>query len=226
MLCGIGQAEDEQAKGRRTSMTRKKATERGSYHHGDLRRALLVAAEQELTEKGFEGFTLRSCAKRAGVSHAAPAHHFGDMTGLLSALAAEGFERFLKVTTARVEKAGTDDPDAGMIAMGLGYVEFARANPALFTLMFSSKKPDHDDERLRQAGTAAFAQLVGGVAAMIGSEDPLSSREGRRRVAATWAIVHGLSHLLLSQQMKFLEGQNEEELQADIAAIIGVIRPR
>lgn len=113
-----------------------------------------------------------------------------------------------------------------MIAMGLGYVEFARANPALFTLMFSSKKPDHDDEQLRQAGTAAFAQLVGGVAAMIGSDDPLSSREGRRRVAATWAIVHGLSHLLLSQQMKFLEGQSEEELQADIAAIIGVIRPR
>ena len=65
------------------------------YHHGDLAAALLAAAEAELAEKGVEAFSLRSVAKRAGVSHAAPAHHFGDATGVLTALATEGFRRFL-----------------------------------------------------------------------------------------------------------------------------------
>ncbi|MEI5579289.1 helix-turn-helix domain-containing protein, partial [Streptomyces brasiliscabiei] len=68
---------------------------RQPYHHGDLRRALLVAAEHELEEKGIEGFSLRGVAKRAGVSHAAPLHHFKDTRALLTALAGVGFERFL-----------------------------------------------------------------------------------------------------------------------------------
>ena len=65
------------------------------YHHGDLAAALLVAGEAELVDKGIESFSLRGVAKRAGVSHAAPAHHFGDANGLLNAIAARGFERFV-----------------------------------------------------------------------------------------------------------------------------------
>ncbi|MEO0497745.1 MAG: helix-turn-helix domain-containing protein, partial [Pseudomonadota bacterium] len=68
-------------------------TKRGPYHHGDLREALLTAAEVELTDRGIEGLSLRGVAKRAGVSHAAPAHHFGDKAGLLTALTTIGFQR-------------------------------------------------------------------------------------------------------------------------------------
>lgn len=193
--------------------------ERQGYHHGDLRRALLEAAEIELAEKGPEGFTLRGCAKRAGVSHAAPAHHFGDVAGLLSALAAEGFESFLKTTSARMNVADPGDARARLVAMGLGYIEFARANPALFSLMFSSRKADFQEDRLQRAATASFEQLVAGVGAVAGV-DPLTTREGRRQLAATWAIVHGLSHLLLSQRMKFLQDQSSEELEEDLAAIV------
>ncbi|MGQ2958814.1 MAG: TetR/AcrR family transcriptional regulator [Agrobacterium sp.] len=193
--------------------------ERQGYHHGDLRRALLEAAEIELAEKGPEGFTLRGCAKRAGVSHAAPAHHFGDVAGLLSALAAEGFERFLKTTSARMNAADPGDARARLVAMGLGYIEFARANPALFSLMFSSRKADFQEDRLQRAATASFEQLVAGVGAVAGV-DPLTTREGRRQLAATWAIVHGLAHLLLSQRMKFLQDQSSEELEEDLAAIV------
>jgi AcrR family transcriptional regulator len=193
--------------------------ERQGYHHGDLRRALLEAAEIELAEKGPEGFTLRGCAKRAGVSHAAPAHHFGDVAGLLSALAAEGFERFLKTTSARMGTADPGDARARLVAMGLGYIEFARANPALFSLMFSSRKADFQEDRLQRAATASFEQLVAGVGAVAGV-DPLTTREGRRQLAATWAIVHGLAHLLLSQRMKFLQDQSSEELEEDLAAIV------
>ncbi|MEX4010141.1 TetR/AcrR family transcriptional regulator [Neoaquamicrobium sediminum] len=193
--------------------------ERQGYHHGDLRRALLEAAEVELAEKGPEGFTLRGCAKRAGVSHAAPAHHFGDVAGLLSALAAEGFERFLKTTSARMNAADPGDARARLVAMGLGYIEFARANPALFSLMFSSRKADFQEDRLQRAATASFEQLVAGVGAVAGVA-PLTTREGRRQLAATWAIVHGLAHLLLSQRMKFLQDQSSEELEEDLAAIV------
>ena len=200
-------------------MTKNGEPERQGYHHGDLRRALLEAAEVELAEKGPEGFTLRGCAKRAGVSHAAPAHHFSDVSWLLSALAAEGFERFLKTTAARMNTADPDDSRARLVAMGLGYIDFARANPALFSLMFSSRKADFQDGKLQQAAAASFEQLVAGVGAVAGA-DPLTTRPGRRQLAATWAIVHGLSHLLLSHRMKFLEGQSSEELEKDLAAIV------
>ncbi len=107
------------------------------YHHGDLRAALLAAGEAELTEKGVEGFSLRAVAKRAGVSHAAPAHHFGDVGGLLTALAAEGFRRFQATLDAR--EAGIGDPRERAVAAGLGYMEFAMARPALFRLVFAGR---------------------------------------------------------------------------------------
>jgi AcrR family transcriptional regulator len=150
-----------------------------SYHHGDLRRSLLVAAEAELEEKGIEGFSLRGCAKRAGVSHAAPAHHFGDVSGLLAALAAEGFDRFMAAITARQQEADPRDEAARLVKSGLGYVAFARDNPALFNLMFTSKRPDFGEEHLSRAAAAAFAQLVDGVGA-VRADDALRSPEGRR----------------------------------------------
>jgi AcrR family transcriptional regulator len=85
-------------------------SDRPTYHHKDLRAALLTAAEAELTEVGLERFSLRSVAKRAGVSHAAPAHHFGDVGGLLTALCAEGFHRFLAAQAARESLAAPDPP--------------------------------------------------------------------------------------------------------------------
>lgn len=199
-------------------MARGGTGEKQPYHHGDLRRALLEAAEAELTERGPEGFTLRSCAKRAGVSHAAPAHHFGDVTGLLSALAAEGYGRFVATLGARADEAG-DDPRERMVALGIGYIEFARRNPALFRLMFTSRKPDYTQPDLVQNASAAFAQLVSGVAAVRGDE-PLASPAGRHQVAAVWSIVQGMSELLLSGRLKFIANQSEDALQRDIAAIL------
>lgn len=189
------------------------------YHHGDLRRALLAAAEAELAEKGAEGFSLRGCARRAGVSHAAPAHHFGDAAGLLAALAAEGFQRFLATMRSRVEAADGNDPDARLIASGLGYIEFARANPALFRLMFSSDRPDPGDEGLRQAAGAAFDYL-GKAAGHLAGAEPMATSRGRRQVAALWAMAHGLADLLLSQRMGFLTEAPGAAIEDDLAAIL------
>ena len=118
------------------------------YHHGDLRAALIAAAEAEIDAHGVESFSLRAVAKRAGVSHAAPAHHFGDANGLLTALAAEGFARFVETQRAHEAAAPPGQPDR-LVAAGLGYIAFATGHPALFRLMFASRRP-----RLRRPGAA------------------------------------------------------------------------
>jgi len=94
------------------------------YHHGTLRTALLEAAEAILDRDGIGALTLRAAAREAGVSHAAPTHHFGDLSGLLTALAASGFVRFRAHLQAEVVAAGPD-PGARLIALGRGYVGFA-----------------------------------------------------------------------------------------------------
>src|SRR5262245_11243232 len=129
------------------------------YHHGNLRAALLQAAEAELEAEGIEGFSLRGVAKRAGVSHAAPAHHFSDANGLLTGLAAEGYRRFVAAQEAR-QKVAPSDGMSQLVAAGLGYIDFALAHPALFRLMFSSGRPDHEAPELSAAGAEAFGRLV------------------------------------------------------------------
>ena len=173
-----------------------------TYHHGDLRLSLLKAAEEELDDKGMEGFTLRGCARRAGVSHAAPAHHFGDANGLLTALATNGFERLTIAMAEHEEEAGTD-LRARFVGMGLGYIEFALANPAIFRLMFSSKRPQFANHELEGNARAAFMMLVQGVGAVRDGRT-LDDPAIRIDVATAWSIVHGIANLLIDGRLKFL----------------------
>ncbi|MDM7930482.1 TetR/AcrR family transcriptional regulator [Tabrizicola sp.] len=186
------------------------------YHHGDLRAALLVAAEQELAERGMEGFSLRSVAKRAGVSHAAPAHHFGDVQGLLTALAAEGFREFLAAQAAR-EAVAEADPASQIVAAGLGYVDFAIARPALFRLLWQSERPDFSDADLGQAARAAYQHLV----------DQVMATGGRSTAdeAAAWAISHGLADLLAAGRLKSMGSLPVAARDAMISGIIRRILP-
>lgn len=199
------------------------APTRATYHHGDLRNALLVAGEAELEEKGIEGFTLRGCAKRAGVSHAAPAHHFRDANGLLTALAEVGFRRFLETQTARQAKAPAD-PAAQMRAAGLGYIQFAREHPALFRLIFSSCRADFAQPGLAEASKAAFEHLLRGITAIAG-KDPRQDRAAMIDAMATWSIVHGLADLMLSEKMKWLAELPPDEREATAAEIIARALP-
>lgn len=179
------------------------------YHHGDLRAALLAAAEAELTEKGVEGFSLRAVAKRAGVSHAAPAHHFGDTGGLLTALAVEGFTRFQDTLDAR-EVGATDARDRAVRA-GLGYLEFALARPALFRLIFSSARPDFASPDLIAAANRAYQHLVGLVTTLGGGETD---------VIALWATSHGIADLSAGHKMRTVQGKSPEAREAMIRAVL------
>ncbi|NOX94606.1 MAG: TetR/AcrR family transcriptional regulator [Alphaproteobacteria bacterium] len=202
-------------------MRKTKTQTRTAYHHGDLRAALLDAAEIELTKKGVEAFSLRGVAKRAGVSHAAPAHHFSDARGLLTALAAIGYERFIE-TQKRRQHDASPDPKAQLAALGLGYVDFAMANPALFRLMFSSEKTNKTNEALATASSAAFDKLVVEIQ-NITKSDPYTDPIAMTDVMAVWAIVHGLADLMIAgrtRRITFLENLNKEEREAILSDII------
>jgi AcrR family transcriptional regulator len=201
-----------------SSRSRPGATRRPKpYHHGNLRAALLEAAEDELAAQGIEGFSLRGVAKRAGVSHAAPAHHFGDAHGLLTALAAEGYGRSLR--HRRREKQAATDALSQLVASGMGYIDFAMAHPALFRLMFSSNRPDHAAPDLSAAGSAAFQRLIDNVRRVRGV-DPVKDRVSMLGVMSSWAIVHGLADLLIAGRMKFLLGLRKSEREAALADLL------
>jgi AcrR family transcriptional regulator len=176
------------------------------YHHGSLRHALLEAAERILEHEGVQGLTLRAAARDAGVSHAAPKNHFGDIKGLLSDLAAVGFGRLAEAMRANVRDG--DDPRARMNALGQGYVAFARANPGLFLLMFRGERLDYTRPALREAMEAAFGLLSG--AATGGETSPgeaTLSLSRAARIAGAWSLVHGLAMLLLDGRLNPLIGR-------------------
>lgn len=156
-----------------------------AYHHGDLRRVLLRAAVTALDEVGPAALSLRDLARRAGVSHAAPAHHFGDKAGLLTALAVEGFDLLAEALRA----AGGDLLDAGV-----AYVRFAVDHRAHFEVMFRPELYRPDDAAVVAARARAGAELRAGVGGR--STGPAEEREAD--VLAAWSIVHGFATLWLS----------------------------
>lgn len=196
---------------------------RQSYHHGDLRSALLAAAEQELADKGVEHFSLRGVAKRAGVSHSAPAHHFKDANGLLTALAAQGFRRLVARQNVFMKDV---KPDAWnqLMASGLGYVVFALENPAVFRLMFSSGRPDMEDPDLKEAVDASYAVMVDQLRILHGAgpdENPAVGID----MAAAWAVVHGLADILASNRLSQISSLPTPARNMAIMAIIGRAMP-
>ncbi len=187
------------------------------YHHGDLAAALLRAAEAVLKRDGLEALTLRAVAREAGVSHTAPQHHFGDLTGLLSELAAVGFTRFRDAMLGAAEAAGADERTRGR-ALGRAYIDFARENPGLFLLMFRSGRIDMRRPALLAAGDAAFAVLANarGVAAPQAMTLPQAAN-----VTATWAFVHGLAFLSIDRRLDGVlhalpPGTTEDDLLAAV----------
>ncbi|WP_327429299.1 TetR/AcrR family transcriptional regulator [Streptomyces sp. NBC_01236] len=165
------------------------------YHHGDLRRAILSAALDVITAEGPSALSLRDLARRAGVSHAAPAHHFKDRTGLLTVIAAEGYELL-----AAALDAADDLRDAGV-----RYVRFAREHPAHFQVMFSPELLRENDVELATARTLAGERLRTAVSAL-----PAEGRGPDTHLAgvAAWSLAHGFATLLLSHN---LDGQVGDE---------------
>jgi AcrR family transcriptional regulator len=177
------------------------AGEAAPYHHGALREALLQAAERVLERDGLAGLTLRAVAREAGVSHAAPTHHFGDLTGLVSELAAIGFRQFNAAMAASCGDGGS--PPESARARARAYVSYAQAHPGMYGLMFRTERLDMSRPSLREAAEASFAGLAGAVGANRRekiSEGALTLDHAAAIVRA-WSLVHGFTMLLLDGRL-------------------------
>lgn len=166
-----------------------------TYHHGDLRQAVLTAALDVITTDGPSALSLRDLARRAGVSHAAPAHHFKDRAGLLTAIATQGYDL--------LAQSLADAPD--LRERGVHYVRFAVGHPAHFQVMFQPDLLRPDDPELLAAKARAAAELRTGV------EERAPAQDAALMGIAAWSIAHGFATLLLSQNLDRALGDRDPE---------------
>lgn len=179
---------------------RKRAT---SYHHGDLRAALLAATEALVRSEGIRAVTLRDVAKRAGVSEAAPYHHFTNKSDLLLATAANGYRLLAKALATAA--GGITDARAQLVEIGGGYVAFALDEPGYFRLLFGAHINEMIQQSLpsieeaQQAGRSAAAWLSDGVARFVADTAATVEPVALQRVF--WAQVHGLAWLIVEDEI-------------------------
>lgn len=152
-----------------------------------LREALIEAGLALLGEGGPQALTLRRAAARAGVSHAAPAHHFDGLAGLMTAMAERAFRRFADSMAAARNAAGPD-PHARLLSVCDGYLDFARANAGLFHLMFAAPEVDRADPALAAASRTAYGLLRDACA-------PFGDPRPEVLERAVWSLVHGYASL-------------------------------
>ena len=180
------------------------------YHHGNLRPALLHAAAETITEAGPAAMSLREVARRAGVSHAAAAYHFGDKAGLLTAIAAQGY-RMLAEDLRNAREARR-----GLLEMGVAYVRFAVRHRAHFEVMYQPGLYRPDDAEIREARAATAALLYGSA-----SPDAGQLAAG----AAAWSLVHGIATLWLNGNLPPQLGDDPEEITRILARHLSVPGP-
>jgi AcrR family transcriptional regulator len=191
------------ARARKRSASRSSdAGEAAPYHHGALHGALLEAAERVLERDGLAGLTLRAVAREAGVSHAAPTHHFGDLTGLVSELAAIGYRQFSAAMATAAAAAGTSLTEKAT-ARAKAYIAYAQAHPGMYGLMFRAERLDMKRPSLHEAAGASFAGLVDAVGASRHeqiSEEALSLDQAAA-IVRSWSLLHGFTMLLLDDRL-------------------------
>lgn len=162
------------------------APPRSGYHHGDLRAVILAETARLVAERGADGVSLRQLAREAGVSHAAPAHHFTDRRGLFTALAAEGY----RLLAQALKAARPNFLDAA-----LAYVRFAIEHPGHYAVMFDGSLLDSSDPELAAAKSAASRELSHGVGTLT---DPHATADPAGAELAAWSLVHGFAMLWLN----------------------------
>ncbi len=188
------------------------------YHHGDLRRALVRAAVEIIQEDNVQALTLRSVAKRVGVSHTAPYRHFNDKAALLASVAEEGFELLGQSLQQAIDHSGTSSL-ARLQDSGVAYVHFACNNPSHYRVMFGSSVANKAQyTSLLETAMAAFGILMSCIESC--QKDGLIAQGDPQPLAlAAWSLTHGLAMLLLDQQIP-PTGRPPEELIETVVRLL------
>jgi AcrR family transcriptional regulator len=188
-------------------MSESHASEARPYHHGDLRRALIEAARRLLEREGPAALSLRAVAREAGVSPAAPYHHFKDKGELLDAVADEGWALISAAMFAAIETAPPQDQ---LIPVVLAYVCYARANPALYRIMYDAARDKESLPLQAHAGDqSAYARVRETLLRQGGGASPL---DVELAITAAWCAAHGLSEMAGFKQFEHLKTELGGEL--------------
>lgn len=183
---------------------------RPTYHHGDLRAALIQAADDIIAEGGIEAFSLRAAAKRAGVSPGAPAHHFGSAKGLLTEVALLAFERLGR----SIEEVGrSDDVVTDVRALSFAFITFVLGHPGHFRLMFRNDLVNRDDPRYPEATMKSGMRLDLAVSAYHGKTHIDRGRfEDAADIFCGMATLYGLANLVLEEKAAhFFQGATSRD---------------
>ena len=166
---------------------------RDSYHHGNLREALVEAARRLIAERGLGGFAFAELARAAGVSPAAPYRHFRDRGALVAELARQGFERLADDLLAAWND-GKPDPAAAIERCGRAYLAFARRDPAAYAAMFDGT-PGETEPALRAAADAAFSVVRRAAEAACAAAPARARPPGLMVALHVWSLCHGTASL-------------------------------
>jgi AcrR family transcriptional regulator len=173
---------------------------RRSYHHGDLKNALVDTALEQIAQHGVRTLSLRDVARRTGVSHTASYRHFPNKESLLAAIAEQGFRRLSTSMRAAILPHATD-PAAALRASGVAYVEFGVSCPNHLSIMFGGQIAHADYPGLAEASQEAYALLTSVVKQGL-ETGRLRGADERTVTLAAWSIVHGLAQLIAGGQVQ------------------------
>jgi AcrR family transcriptional regulator len=183
-----------------------------TYHHGDLANALLGAVGEIVAEDGASGVTLREAARRAGVSHSAPAHHFGDKDGLMEAFGIQGWEMLAEALRTTAVQTEHQPHRTQVAALGRAYLEFAMHHPSHYEVMMRMMDDCEDPSAaIHQAAEAAFLPLALLVGRIV-SDGIVAEHRARYFATTLWGMVHGIAHLWESGRLPhFYEDHTPEQ---------------
>lgn len=208
----------------RSKPARGKDRPKHRYHHGDLRAALVRASIALIARDGVESLSLREAAREAGVSPAAPYHHFATKAELLAAIAAEGFAAL--ETAMRDAVAALDDPEAPaprLRALGQAYIRFARSHPIEFRMMFRGNSAARAPLPSGSDPSATFALLVDAVARVAATLPP-GAIDAQALMLTAWSLVHGAAELVLEGPLATTQGAitvRDEDVGATVVGTLG-----
>lgn len=175
---------------------------RDTYHHGNLPETLIAEGAKLLAENGIDGFSMRQVARRAGVTVAAPSHHFGSAKGLLTVIAIEGFDKL--ADQMALAAAASSSPQDEVIAMCRAYVEMGKNNPGHAAIMFRLDQLNDSDPRFRKRAFHAFDLLSKALARA--APQGVEATHISYATKTLWAAMHGLVAL------RMIEDQEAEEI--------------
>ena len=184
-------------------MRESQTAEARPYHHGDLRRALVDAARRILEAEGPTALSLRAVAREAGVSPAAPYHHFKDKAELLDAVADEGWQMLDAAMGQAKQEA---EPRNKLNALGIAYVCFARENPALYRVMYDAARDREDlPEQMQEREDNAYCKVRDTMIEL--GADPNATVDIELATTAAWCAAHGLAEMAGFKQFDHLKDE-------------------